>query len=395
MTIYTLARKRKQSNLLEAAHWMNGEIIRKSELLADQKPKSNLAQPIEIIRQSNYSVLQYIQEQLSFNKINKLLLSSDLRVHDHSANNQHISNLMVEEKVRAILDFKLVNHHTPINKYFTAINSLLPDAGIYITCFESHRQLNRRKYGENPDYFSKTKILLSYLIHRVIPSFALFRKAYLRFTKAGYHYVSTPEVLGRLVFCGFEIIDFKMICGLTYCVAMKTQDSENIDERCYGPIIRLNRVGRYGRMIGVFKVRTMHPYSEYLQDYLLKLNGYSCKGKPANDFRITCCGKFLRKYWLDELPQLINVAKGEMKIVGVRPVSLTKFKELPIKLRIRRVKEKPGCIPPYVSLNTPSPTGNIEAEKKYLEELDKSKLTDLKYFFKALYNIVFFKIISE
>ena len=48
----------------------------------------------------------------------------------------------------------------------------------------------------------------------------------------------------------------------------------------------------------------MHPYSEYLQDYILKLNGYSETGKPANDFRLVPYGKFLRRYWIDELPQL-------------------------------------------------------------------------------------------
>jgi len=72
-------------------------------------------------------------------------------------------------------------------------------------------------------------------------------------------------------------------------------------------------------MIGVYKFRTMHPYSEFLQDYMIRRNGYNKKGKPANDYRVTRWGSFMRKLWLDEVPQLINVFRGEMKLVGLRP----------------------------------------------------------------------------
>ena len=50
----------------------------------------------------------------------------------------------------------------------------------------------------------------------------------------------------------------------------------------------------------------MHPYSEYLHDYMIKNFGYSDKGKIKNDFRLTEWSGFIRKYWIDEIPQLIN-----------------------------------------------------------------------------------------
>ena len=132
----------------------------------------------------------------------------------------------------------------------------------------------------------------------------------------------------------------------------------------------------------------MHPYSEYLQEYIIRNYGYNRFGKPNNDFRVTSWGKFLRKLWLDELPQLINVIKGEMKLVGVRPLSQTRFMELPPDVRKERIKYKPGCIPPYVSLNMPDAIGNIKAEKIYLNELKKNPvLADIKYFLWASYNI--------
>jgi lipopolysaccharide/colanic/teichoic acid biosynthesis glycosyltransferase len=135
----------------------------------------------------------------------------------------------------------------------------------------------------------------------------------------------------------------------------------------------------------------MHPYSEYLQDYILKLNGYAETGKPANDFRLVPWGKFLRRYWFDELPQLINLFKGELKLVGARPVSLRYFQDIPKEIQKLRIAQKPGCIPPYVSLNSKGSVKCVlQAEKEYLEEKRKNPyFTDTKYFFKALYNILF------
>ena len=66
----------------------------------------------------------------------------------------------------------------------------------------------------------------------------------------------------------------------------------------------MKKIGRYGKPIVVYKIRTMYPYSEYLQDFVLSLSGYSEIGKPAEDFRVTSWGRILRKYWLDELPQI-------------------------------------------------------------------------------------------
>jgi lipopolysaccharide/colanic/teichoic acid biosynthesis glycosyltransferase len=77
-----------------------------------------------------------------------------------------------------------------------------------------------------------------------------------------------------------------------------------------GPIFYTQkRVGKGGKIFKIIKFRTMHPGAE---------NGQPVWTAP-NDNRITKVGKFLRKTYLDELPQLINVLKGEMSLVGPRP----------------------------------------------------------------------------
>ncbi len=73
------------------------------------------------------------------------------------------------------------------------------------------------------------------------------------------------------------------------------------------------RVGQYGRTFRMLKLRTMHAGAEERMDPL------SAIPKPGNDPRITRLGRFLRRWSLDELPQLVNVLKGEMSLVGPRP----------------------------------------------------------------------------
>ena len=65
----------------------------------------------------------------------------------------------------------------------------------------------------------------------------------------------------------------------------------------------------------------MHPYSEFLQAYIYDRYSLQEGGKFNHDIRVTTLGRFMRKCWLDELPMLLNLIKGNMKLVGVRPIS--------------------------------------------------------------------------
>jgi hypothetical protein len=140
----------------------------------------------------------------------------------------------------------------------------------------------------------------------------------------------------------------------------------------------------------------MHPYSEFLQDFIVKRNGYNHLGKPANDFRLTAWGKIFRKLWIDEIPQIFNLIKGDLAIVGVRPLSQTRYNQFPEDLKLERIKYKPGCIPPYVSLCMPDAIGNIVAERIYIREMQhRPYFTNVKYFWMAVYNIATNKIRSN
>ena len=94
-----------------------------------------------------------------------------------------------------------------------------------------------------------------------------------------------------------------------------------IDSPGASPIFTQMRVGRDGKQFRFYKFRTMVPNAEGKLKELLKYN--EMRGGPAfkmkNDPRITRIGRFLRKTGIDELPQLINVLRGDMSIVGPRP----------------------------------------------------------------------------
>lgn len=90
-----------------------------------------------------------------------------------------------------------------------------------------------------------------------------------------------------------------------------------------GPVLfTQQRTGKGGRRFGMYKFRTMVPNAEELKAKYAHLNELKWPDfKITNDPRVTKVGSFLRKTSLDELPQLFNVLRGEMSLVGPRPTS--------------------------------------------------------------------------
>ena len=103
------------------------------------------------------------------------------------------------------------------------------------------------------------------------------------------------------------------------------------------------RVGKGEKNFGMYKFRSMvTDAEEKLQDLLQHNEVSGAMFKMKNDPRVTKIGKFIRKTSIDELPQLINVLKGEMSLVGPRPPLLREVKEYTAYDK-QRLKVTPGC----------------------------------------------------
>ncbi len=334
-----------------------------------------------IIQRSGEESLAFFEKYINIGKENTLVIST--------TNEFNIRNYQAD--LESILNLSRVNNIRYINKFFEAVNEKLPTGGKFIVCFETiTSRKSRHKIGKifmiGYLWFS-----IEFVFLRVFPKVWGLKKLYFLVTKGRNRLLSKAEVLGRLVSCGFNIEDVQAFNGLSYAVCTKVKKPEYNMRPSYGPLFKMRRVGKGYKEIYVYKFRTMHPYAEYLQDYVLRQNGYSETGKIKNDFRLTPWGKVLRKYWIDELPQLINLFKGDLKLVGVRPVSFRYFQDIPTEMQELRLKFKPGCIPPYLALNRKSDVNSVlQAEKEYmLEKIAKPYTTDIRYFFMAVYNIVF------
>jgi exopolysaccharide biosynthesis polyprenyl glycosylphosphotransferase len=111
-----------------------------------------------------------------------------------------------------------------------------------------------------------------------------------------------------------------------------------------GPVFfRQQRSGLNGRPFTIFKFRTMVTNAEQFKHELSAMNEMTGPVfKVTNDPRVTPLGKTLRKYSLDELPQLFNVLRGEMSLVGPRPLPVDEVKRFENLSHRRRLSVKPG-----------------------------------------------------
>ena len=297
---------------------------------------------------------------------------------------------------RYIIEAAKLNNIRYINKYFNKINELLPYGGVFIACCQT--SLTRKKNILKRKFFPFNYIFYAFdfFWHRVMPKLHYLRKFYFNVTKGKHRVFPHTEILGRLYSCGFEVYKEEIINKLYFVAVIKTKKPYHDKKPTYGLFIRLKRVGKNGELISVFKFRTMHAYSEYLQPYIYQKNKLKEGGKFADDFRISTWGRFLRKLWLDELPMLINLLKGEMKLVGVRPLSPHYFSLYTPEMQELRIKTKPGLLPPYY-VDMPKTIEEVQAsEMKYLYAyLQSPRKTDWKYFWKIIWNIVFKRKRSE
>ena len=296
---------------------------------------------------------------------------------------------LVEEKARAIINLHRINDVRHLNEFFETAYSKLADNGHFILCVETLTQRRERILAKYPRIVSTPYFVANFAVKRVLPKLSLTKQLYFGVTKGRNQLLSRAESLGRLYACGFEVLELRHIDHLLFIVARKAKAPARDTEPSYGPIFRMKRVGYMGRPIHVYKLRTMYPYSEYLQEYVYRNSALKQSGKLNDDFRLTRWGRILRRYWIDELPMLINLFSGQLKLVGVRPLSQHYESLYPEQLREKRRRVLPGLVPPYYADMPKSFEEILASEQRYLEAYEKRPLlTDLRYLSRVARNIL-------
>jgi lipopolysaccharide/colanic/teichoic acid biosynthesis glycosyltransferase len=291
---------------------------------------------------------------------------------------------------KAILNIGMSNEIRRLNRFFMAANFKLIDGGIYIGIAETIDERKRRAYKKSFRPVTDIYYFLDFLFHRVMPKIGMFQSFYFFVTKGRRRVFSKAEVLGRLCSCGFEITEIAEINNKLFFAARKITEAKSVVDASYGPLFGMKRIGKDGKVITVYKLRTMHPYSEFLQEYVYKQNDLQEGGKFADDFRISTIGRLFRKFWIDELPMIYNLLNGDMKLVGVRPLSKHYLSLYNEELKEMRKRVKPGLIPPFYA-DMPKTLEEIQdSERRYLNDYFTSPIrTDVRYFGLAMVNIIF------
>ncbi len=293
-----------------------------------------------------------------------------------------------QESYHLLINLHKLNDVRWFNRYFILAHTRLKTGGYLMGM--SHTMATHRAWFASrfPHPLDGVFYFFSFVWKRVFPKLPWANKFYFAVTGGRNRMVSRAEVLGRLYFCGFRIVAEQEIEHRFYFIARKAALVSTDENPTYGPLVRLKRHGQGSRPIVVYKFRTMFPYSEYLQEYVYEQQNLDKGGKFKDDFRVTSWGRFMRRTWLDELPMLYNWLKGDLQLIGVRPLSAQYLGLYRNDLRQLRGMVKPGLVPPFYA-DLPKTLEEIMAsEERYiLAYLKKPFVTQWRYFWKCFWNI--------
>lgn len=348
---------------------------------------------IESIHQAVLSLTTEEDYQLLLNKAH--LENRQTKV---VANTDRFTFLQIPDyQYKTLVDLTLLNDAKGINRRFCIVNEKLPDDGRYVCCYRPQEYIKKKTLASYPKPINYIVYGAWFIWKRIIPRMLLTSRAYYDITKGRKRMLSKTEVLGRLYYCGFEVDEIVPMGHIEYVFAHRhSQPYEQEQIKVYGPLIKLPRICKDKEIVYFYKFRTMHPYSEYIQNYVFDQHGgMNIADKSDNDWRITTWGRILRRYWLDELPMVINWLKGDVKLVGIRPLSNAMFSQYPKELQDKRTRTKPGLIPPFY-IDHPKTFDELYAsENKYLDEYFRHPFwTDVRYFFMTVHSILFTKMHS-
>ena len=265
--------------------------------------------------------------------------------------------------------------------------------------FENFKEGIRRRY---PGALYWLVITLHFVWFRGIPKIPWLDRLYfsstmswldkinLSITRKRNRALPKAETWGRLAFCGMDVVAESSGDGELCVIAQRVSPPVSNKRPSYYPVVSLEKVGLDGGTIRLYKLRSMYPFSEFLQKRIFEDHGLTATGKFSRDFRLTDFGTFLRKYWLDELPQILDWLRGDVKLVGMRATSQQFLSLYPKELYDLYIQIKPGLIPPIFDETSSGFDHIVDVELTYLRDYwDHPIRSDIRYFVQTFNDIVF------
>jgi hypothetical protein len=201
-----------------------------------QAEKTSLRESILEFAPEN--ALRYVEKSVDLYSSNTFTLrSSELY------NIQKLPNYRYD----VLVNFMPLNHIRGVNKLFTTVNDKLPDKGIWVCCYEPQSVTKRNILSRYPVVFGWLYYAAFFCYKRVLPKLFMTSRLYFDITEGKNRVLSKAEVLGRLCYCGFDIVDERKIGDLNYVVARRKIRPKVIERRVYGLFVKLNRIGKNGR----------------------------------------------------------------------------------------------------------------------------------------------------
>jgi len=281
-----------------------------------------------------------------------------------------------------------VNDFVEINDLLWQIREKLKPGGMLMGRVKTLETKKISVLGRRSPAIYGIIFLYDFVFRRVLPTLLGLIHIVRKVGLTRHRIMSKCEALGRLRYCGYEILHLQESAG-HLCFVTRPGTALMNGDPCEGVFIKIRKQGLNGRNFFCYKLRTMHPYANYLHDYVLDNLEIDNNGKIVGDFRVPIWGKILRKLWLDEMPQLFNILKGELTFIGLRHLSQEFLELYPDDWRKERMKIRPGFVPPYYADCPKTFEGIIESEKRYYRLRKKHPITtDIYYFMRVVINFL-------
>jgi lipopolysaccharide/colanic/teichoic acid biosynthesis glycosyltransferase len=382
LVAYTLIIK-FELNMIENSD--NISVITKEKFNQNNLQLEKILTP-SMIDKDDLSNLNYFTNNI-ISKILKVRSSKKPSMYNILSNERDLDTIPKEFEL-SLLDILLNSVNDIDNTFKKLYDSVIP-GGVVLLTFEELEDFETIFLKSNSTIMKYFNNIFYYTFYRAVPKIPFVRSIYKIFSTKRYTVLSKAEVMGRLHYAGFITSNIIRFDGITYVAARKEIEASKNPNPSYYPIIKLDRVGLNGEIIQIHKIRSMYPYSEFLQERVFENNNLSATGKFDGDFRITKPGRIFRKYWLDELPQLLDWFRGEIKLVGIRAMSQHYFSLYSNEYKLAYFSVKPGIISPLFDENTDGFDDIQKIEYEYLVSyLNNPIVTDFKYFFLTVKQIL-------